>query len=164
MEKDERDLLIAQYKDGYRAIADALVKITPEELDAVPAPGKWTARQIVHHLADSEMTAAVRFRVLLAEERPAIKGYDQDVFAGRLHYDRPHEASLELFRAARASTAELMACLDERDWLREGTHSEVGRFGLDTWLRIYAPHAHKHADQITQARGAARQAAGKTRQ
>ena len=161
MEKDERDLLIAQYKDGYRAVSDALVKVTPEELDASPAPGKWTVRQIVHHLADSEMIAAVRFRMLLADEHPAIKGYSQDVYAGRLHYERPHEASVELFRAARASTAELMGCLTEREWLREGTHSEVGRFGLDTWLRIYAPHAHKHADQIRQARGAAQTAAEK---
>jgi len=152
MQPDERDQLIAQYKDGYRAVAEAVVKITPEELDAKPAPGKWSARQIIHHLADSEMTAAVRFRLLLAEDRPAIKGYDQDVFADRLHYERSHEASLELFRAARASTAELMGCLSESDWLREGTHSEVGRFGMDTWLRTYAPHAHRHADQIRVAR------------
>lgn len=158
MEHDERELLIAQYTDGYRAVADALLKITPEELDGSPAPGKWSPRQIVHHLADSEMTAAVRFRLLIAEDRPAIKGYDQDRFADRLHYERPHEASLELFRAARASTAELMGCLSEQDWLREGTHSEVGRFGLDTWLRVYAPHAHKHAAQIKAARGAARKA------
>jgi hypothetical protein len=161
MEHDERDLLIAQYKDGYRAVADALLKITPEELDASPAPGKWTARQIVHHLADSEMTAAVRFRLLLAEDRPAIKGYDQDRFADRLHYERPYEASLELFRAARASTAELMGCLSEADWLREGTHSEVGRFGVDTWLRIYAPHAHRHAEQIRAARGLSNRATEK---
>src|SRR5919205_1975632 len=154
MEQQERDQLIAQYKDGYRVVAEAVVKITREELDAVPAPGKWSARQIVHHLADSEMTAAVRFRLLLAEDRPAIKGYDQDQFARRLHYDRAHEASLELFRAARASTAELMVCLTEAEWLREGTHSETGRFGLDNWLRIYGPHAHRHADQIRAARGA----------
>ena len=156
MQPDERQQLIAQYKDGYRVVADALVKVTPEELDAASAPGKWSARQIIHHLADSEMTAAVRFRLLVAEDRPAIKGYDQDRFADRLHYERSHEASLELFRAARASTAELMACLTEADWLREGTHSEVGRFGLDTWLRIYAPHAHRHADQIRLARSAAK--------
>lgn len=155
MEKSERDQLIAQYKDGYRAVADALVKITQQELDARSAPGKWTPREIIHHLGDSEMTAAVRFRMLLAEDRTAIKGYDQDEFARRLHYDRPHEASLELFRAARASTAELMGCLSEADWLREGTHSEIGRYGLDTWLRIYAQHAHKHADQIRAARGSA---------
>ncbi len=155
MQPDERKLLIAQYEDGYRAIAAALLKITPEELDARPAPGKWSAREIVHHLGDSEMTAAVRFRLLIAEDKPAIQGYDQDRFAGRLHYERPHEASLELFRAARAATAELMGCLTEADWLREGTHSEVGRYGLDTWLRIYAPHAHRHADQIRVARSAA---------
>jgi hypothetical protein len=155
MQPDERQQLIAQYKDGYRVVAESLVKITPEELDASPAAGKWSPRQIVHHLADSEMTAAVRFRLLVAEDRPAIRGYDQDRFAERLHYERSHEASLELFRAARASTAELMACLTEADWLREGTHSDIGRFGLDTWLRTYAPHAHRHADQIRAARGAA---------
>jgi uncharacterized damage-inducible protein DinB len=149
MERNEREQLIAQYKDGYRVVAEALLKITPEELDARPAAGKWTAREIVHHLADSEMTAAVRFRLLVAEDRPAIKGFDQDEFVRRLHYDRPHEASL---RAARASTVELMGCLSEEEWLREGTHSEQGRYGLDTWLRIYAQHAHRHAGQITVAR------------
>src|SRR5437762_6681822 len=113
MQPDERQLLIAQYEDGYRAVADALLKMTPEELDATPGPGKWSARQIVHHLADSEMTAAVRFRLLVAEDQPAIKGYDQDRFAGRLHYERAHEASLDLFRTVRASTAELMGCLAE---------------------------------------------------
>ncbi len=156
MEHEEREQLISQYQDGYRVVAEALLKITPDELDARPGPGKWTAREIVHHLADSETTAALRFRLLLAEDRPSIKGYDQDEFAKRLHYDRPHEASLELFRAARASTSELMSCLSESDWLREGTHSDVGRFGLDTWLRTYAPHAHQHADQIRMARTAAK--------
>ena len=155
---DERQKLIELYRGGYAAIAEALLKITPEELDFKPGPGKWSVREIIHHLADSEMTAAVRFRLLLAEDKPAIKGYDQDRFADRLHYERSHEASLELFRAARASTAELMGCLTEADWLREGTHSEVGRFGVDTWLRIYAPHAHRHADQIRVARASLQKA------
>jgi hypothetical protein len=152
MEREERDQLIAQYADGYRVVSEALVKISAEELDAKPSPAKWSAREIVHHLADSESTAAIRFRRLLAEDRPTIHGYDQDAFAKRLHYDRPYEASLELFRASRASTAELMKCLTEAEWLREGTHSEIGRYGLDTWLRIYAQHAHRHAQQIRDAR------------
>jgi hypothetical protein len=154
MEREEREQLITLYQDGYRVVAEALKGVTPAALDARPAPSAWSAREIVHHLADSEMTAAVRLRLLLAEDRPAIKGYDQEEFARRLHYDRPYEASLELFRAVRASTAELMRGLSEAEWLREGTHSDVGRFGLDTWLRIYAPHAHKHADQIRRARAA----------
>ena len=74
----------------------------------------------MHHLADSEMSAAIRLRLILAEDRPTIQGYDQDEFARRLHYDRPHEASLELFRYAREATAELLELMTPADWTREG--------------------------------------------
>ena len=156
MDQKERDKLIAQYRDGYAAIAEALLKITDEELAARPGPGKWSVREIVHHLADSEMTAAVRLRLLLAVDRPVISGYDQDTFAARLHYDRPHEASLSAFRYARECTAQLLECLSEEDWLREGTHSESGAYSVSRWLEIYSAHAHSHARQIVEAVGTAK--------
>ena len=155
MDGKERDRLIALYRDGYRAVVDALHNIEEAELDARRAPGKWSAREIVHHLADSEMTAAVRLRLLLATDRPTIHGYDQDEFSRRLHYDRPHEASLEAFRYARECTAQLLERLTEADWLREGTHTEAGSFGVEKWLVIYSEHAHRHARQIVEARSAA---------
>ena len=155
MDVEVRKKLIALYRDGYRAVAEALLKITPEELDARPAPGQWSAREIVHHLGDSEMTAGVRLRMLLALDRPKIQGYDQDEFARRLYYDRPHEMSLELFRTARSSTAEILDRLTPEQWVREGTHSEIGPFGVEDWLKTYAEHAHKHARQIMVARAAA---------
>jgi hypothetical protein len=156
MDSQTRTELIERYKDGYRVVAEALVGATDEELDARPAPGKWTAREIVHHLSDSEMTAAVRARLLVAVDSPQIVGFDQDEFARRLHYDRPIEASLDAFKSARRSTAELLERLSESDWTREGTHSEVGRYTLERWLEIYAAHAHRHAEQILAARAAAR--------
>jgi hypothetical protein len=152
---EERKKLIAQYRDGYAAITEALLKITPEEHDRRPGPGRWSTREVVHHLADSEMTAAVRLRLLLAEDRPTIHGYDQDEFARKLHYDRPHETSLELFRWARESTAELLERLSPEEWVREGTHEEAGAYGVERWLTIYAGHAHRHARQIGEARAAA---------
>jgi|SRR5215211_2898906 len=155
MDSKERDRLIALYRDGYRAVVEALHNAADEELDAREGPGKWSAREIVHHLADSEMTAAVRLRLLLATDRPTIHGYDQDEFSRRLHYDRPHEASLEAFRYARECTAQLLERLSEADWLREGTHTEAGSFGVEKWLRIYSEHAHRHARQIVVARSAA---------
>ena len=60
----ERQKLIDQYKDGYRAVAEALIGATDEELDLRPAPGKWSAREVVHHLADSETTSYLRLRAL----------------------------------------------------------------------------------------------------
>jgi hypothetical protein len=156
MEVDARKELIARYLDGYRVVAEAIVGATDAELDARPAPGKWSAREIVHHLADSEMTAAIRLRLLLAEENPRIVGYDQDEFARRLHYDRPIEASLEVLKSVRRSTGEILERMSEAEWARIGTHTEHGRYSVGRWLRIYAGHAHSHADQIIVARQAAR--------
>src|SRR3954467_2723841 len=70
MTRDERQKLIEQYNDGYRVVAEALTGIDDEQLDARPGPGKWSSREIVHHLADSEMTAATRLRLLLPLEPP----------------------------------------------------------------------------------------------
>lgn len=154
MTPEERRNLIDMYRDGYTVVAEALHGITPQELDNRPAPGRWTAREIIHHLADSETTSAIRLRRLLAEDNPTIQGYDQDEFARRLHYDRPHETSLELFKAARAATADLLDCLTEDEWRRQGTHTESGAYGVENWLAIYAQHAHQHAQQIREARGA----------
>lgn len=151
MDTAERERLIALYRDGYRAIVEAMHGAGEAELSARPAPNRWSAREIIHHLADSEMTAAVRLRLLLATDRPAIQGYDQDAFSARLHYDRPHEASLEAFRYARECTAQLLERLTEEEWLREGTHSEVGTFGVFQWLETYGPHAHRHARQMVEA-------------
>jgi hypothetical protein len=159
MDRKERDRLIALYRDGYRAIVDALYNASDEELATRPAPGKWSAREIVHHLADSEMTAAIRLRLLVASDRPAIHGYDQDAFSEKLHYDRPHEASLEAFRYARECTAQLLERLSEDQWLREGTHSEMGPYSVEKWLKIYSEHAHSHARQILVARDAVRKQA-----
>jgi hypothetical protein len=155
MDHTTRAALVARYKDGYRVVAEALAGATEAELDARPAPGKWSAREIVHHLADSEMTSAIRLRLLLASDHPNIHGYDQDEFARRLHYDRPITGSLDALKAARQTSAELLDRMTDADWLREGTHSEVGRYTPEKWLEIYGVHAHHHADQIRRARAAA---------
>ena len=154
MSKNGRQEKIAQYAAGYDEVAKALAGFPREGLVAHPIPGKWSACEIVHHLADSEMNAAMRLRLLLAEDRPTIKGFDQDEFARKLYYDRPHESSLEAFRWARQTTAELLERLGPAEWVREGTHSEIGPFGVEEWLKIYAPHAHRHARQIREARTA----------
>jgi squalene cyclase len=152
---EERKKPIELYRGGYAAVAEALLKITDEEVARKPGPGRWSVREIVHHLADSEMTAAVRLRLLIAQDRPTIHGYDQDEFARRLYYDRPHEASLELFRVVRQSTAEILDRLTPAEWVREGIHTEAGPYGVEAWLKTYADHAHKHARQIRIARDAA---------
>ena len=155
MDPATRQHLIAQYKDGYRVVAEALAGATDAELDSHPAPGKWSAREIVHHLADSEMNGALRLRVVLAGPERVVLAYDQDQFARALYYGRPIEASLRAFKAARETTGEILDRMSETDWQHEGTHNEIGRYTLDRWLEIYAAHAHNHAEQIAAARASA---------
>jgi len=155
MATSSRDEQIEQYRQGYAAITAALNEITPAGLDAREGEGEWSPREIVHHLADSEMTSAIRLRLLVATDRPRITGYDQEEFARRLHYDRPIEPSLSAFKAARETTAAILDRMTEDDWQRGGTHSESGAYTVMDWLAIYAAHAHDHADQIRRARAAA---------
>lgn len=155
MTDQERKTLIDKYKDGYRVVEQALAGATEAELDLRPAPGKWSAREIVHHLADSEMESAIRLRRLIALDRPTIQAYDQNEFARRLYYTRPIGPSLQAFRAARETTAALLDRLTPEEWRREGVHTESGRYTVERWLEIYAHHAHNHAEQVTRARAAA---------
>jgi hypothetical protein len=156
MDRQQRAELIARYKDGYRVVASALEGASDKELDARPAPGKWTAREIVHHLADSEMTSAIRLRLLVAETHASIRPYDQEEFARNLYYDRPIANSLLAFQAARTATGELLDRMSDADFAKEGTHPEHPSYGVERWLQIYAEHAHNHADQIKRARASLR--------
>jgi len=156
MDQHIRQELIGRYREGHRVVVQALEGITTAELDTRAAPDEWTVREIVHHLADSEMTSAIRLRRLLAEEAPVIAGYDEQKFARRLFYDRPIEASLEALAAARRTTADIVERMSAEDWAREGTHTEQGRYSTEDWLEIYASHAHDHAVQIERARAKAR--------
>jgi hypothetical protein len=151
-ETTDRAALIERYRSGVADLEDALARITDAELDRPQASGEWTARQVVHHLADSESMAYIRLRRLLAETDPIIHGYDEPEWARRLHYDHPIEVSVAVVRAVRAASLQLLEALTPAEWQRTGTHSESGPYSVDRWLWIYAGHTHDHADQIRRAK------------
>jgi len=149
MTPEERKDLIAKYAAGYEEVINALDGFPADSLGAHPLPGKWSAREIVHHLGDSETFSAGRLRKLLAEDNPLIQGYDQDQFAIKLRYnERDMAPALEAFRLARETTMQLFDLMTEDDWKRAGTHTDSGRYTTEDWLVIYAKHAHNHAAQI----------------
>lgn len=148
----EQVAFLDQYCSALADLDDALAGATDTDLDRKQASGAWTARQIVHHLADSESMAYIRLRRLIAEDSPVIHGYDEPEWARRLHYDRPIAASLAVVAAVRGASLELLESLTPAEWARTGTHSESGAYSIEDWLEIYAGHTHDHADQIRRAR------------
>ena len=156
MDATRRAELVARYKGGHAALLASLEGIDDAGLDGRPADGGWTPREVVHHTADSEMTAGIRLRRLVAEENPVIVGYDGDTFAVRLRYaDRPIEPALDAIAAARSTTAQILDRLTDAEWARTGTHTESGAYGVEQWLETYAVHCDDHADQIRRARAEA---------
>ena len=155
MDRTERERLIEEYRAGAAEVDAALAGITAEELDRrPPEPDGWTAREVAHHLADSEAMAYTRLRRLIADDDPVIAGYDEPVWATRLHYDRPIEPSVAVMRAVREASAQLLESIGESEWSRSGVHTESGPYSVEGWLRIYASHPREHAEQIRAARGA----------
>ncbi len=148
----DRKAQLERFRTGFQGVQDALDGITADELDRRPPGSDWSAREVVHHLADSETTAYIRLRRLIAEDHPLLPDYDEEAFARRLHYDRPIEPSLDVLRAVRVASLQLLESLTPAEWDRSGTHSVSGPYSVDDWLRIYAGHSHDHADQIRRAR------------
>lgn len=145
--------LLERYRRGPEVLAVVLTGVFGEEEDFVPAPGKWSARQIVAHLADMELVAAHRFRQVIAEDHPTLVAIDQDAWSANLDYARRKpKQSLETFRRLRAENFELLKALPEAAFERTGNHTENGSVTLLRLLEGYAGHAEAHARQLQELR------------
>jgi hypothetical protein len=150
--------LLERYRRGAELLAVVLTGVFGEEEDYAPAPGKWSVRQIVAHLADAEMVGAHRFRQVIAEDNPTLIAYNQDAWTANLDYARRKpKQSLETFRRIRAENYELLKGLPEPAFERAGNHSENGRMTLRQLLEGYAGHAESHARQLQEIREAYKQ-------
>ena len=147
--------LLERFRRGAELVAVVSTGSAGAEWDFVPAPGKWTLRQIICHLADSEMIGRYRLASVIAEDNPTLLWYDQDAWAANLDYSkRKFSQALETFRRVRGENHELLKDLPEETFARTGTHSKNGVLSLKDLLLMYAGHAEGHARQIKEARGA----------
>src|ERR1035441_3402148 len=94
--------LLERFRRGPELLATALAGLSGEEEDFVSAPGKWTIRQILAHVADAELVGAHRLRQVIAEDSPLLIAFDQDAWTRNLDYARHQPThSLETFRRIR---------------------------------------------------------------
>jgi len=139
-----------------------LTGVYGEEEDFAPAPGKWSIRQIIAHVADAELVCAHRARQILAEENPTLIAFDQDAWTRNLDYARRKpKQSLETFRRLRGENFDLLKDLPESAFARAGNHSERGTVTLRQHIETMAQHAESHARQMQAIREEYKKAKGK---
>ena len=144
--------------DVLRHTADALDAslrgLTVEEILRPEAPGKWSVRHVLRHLADSEIVWAWRIRLVLAQDRPALTGYDQDAWADRLGYEGAEPvAALREFRTVRDGNLRLLDRVTPVDLKRVAVHAERGEQTLELMIKLHAGHDLLHLNQIKRIRG-----------
>ena len=130
-------------------IAETVKSLSDEQTRFKPSPDKWSIRQIVAHLVDSEMVLNSRVRWAAAEPGKAIVAYDQDKWAATSRYqDVPVSQSLETFTAARGWLLQFLRRLTPAE--REGyiQHEERGKETIAHLLKMIAGHDLNHLKQI----------------
>jgi DinB superfamily len=155
--------LLERFRRGPELLAMATTGAAGPELDFKPADtdekrDRWSVRQIVCHLADTEAVCAMRFRQVIAEDNPSMPGFDGAAWARSLDYEkRKISQVLEIVRVLRASNYELLNSLPPATYERAGTHSEMGNVTLLDLLRTYAEHLEGHVRQVQTTRAAYRE-------
>jgi hypothetical protein len=145
--------LLERLRRGPEVLAMVLTGVYGEEEDFIPAPGKWSVRQIVAHIADAEMVGAHRMRQVIAEDNPTLVAFDQDKWTQNLDYaKRKPKQSLETFRRVRAENYELLKDLPPAAFQRTGNHTERGPVTLLSLVEGYADHAESHARHLMELR------------
>ncbi len=136
-------------------LEQAVKGLTDSQLDTPYREGGWTVRQVVHHLADSHMNAFVRAKLIITEDNPVLKPYNQDDWATTVDgRTLPLQSSLSILRGLHERWVTLLKSLPENAWSRTGQHPELGAVTLERQLMIYSGHGDKHVGQITGLRAA----------
>jgi len=140
-----------------RTLRERLAEFPADQLRVPEAPGKWSGFMVFAHLADTELVAGFRLRMMLAHDRPVITAYDQDFWATRLHYDRTTpEENLDRFTALRKANLHLWAGATAEELTRVGLHGERGEESVDRLMRLAAGHDRAHLRQLARIREAVR--------
>jgi hypothetical protein len=153
---DDRDPMevLSKTPAGLRTLVTAAAA---DELGIPEAPGKWSATMVVQHLADTELVWGWRLRLILAQNRPPITGYDQDAWAIRLRYAEVdiHDALAD-FEQFRSSNLRLLHRMPESERDRIGLHAERGEESVAHIIRLTAGHDVLHLRQIERILSAVR--------
>jgi DinB superfamily len=152
---DHNPIDVLQRTEG--EIRRAIDGLTAQQLRTLEAPKKWSIAGVIQHLADSEVVWAWRLRLVLAQERPPITGYDQDLWAERLRYgDADPEQALREFGVLRGGNLRLVKRATPADLQRVGVHAERGEESVAHMMKMYAGHDLLHLNQIARVRDSLR--------
>ncbi len=150
LNESQRQALVEGIAAAPANMRAAVVKLSEIQLDTPYRPDGWTARQVVHHVADSHLNAYTRFRLALTEDEPTIKPYDEAAWAELSDAKTaPVEVSLVLLAKIHERWEMLMRTLAPATFARTFKHPDLGAMSLDVQLQLYDWHGRHHIAHIS---------------
>lgn len=147
--REERAKQIGQLTEVHETLAKLTSHLNEDQLNVPYRSGGWTIKQIIHHMADNDMNAYLRFKRGLTEDAPMGSSYDQDGFAGLSDYrDVPIDNSIQLLAILHARLATLVQRLDTDAFARKLNTAALGEITLDIALQRFVWHNRHHIGQI----------------
>jgi hypothetical protein len=144
--RQEKITVIREFPEKVSAM---LAGLSADQLDTTCGDGEWSVRQVAHHLADSHMNSFIRLKLILTEDNPPLKPYDQDAWATLPDTaGLPVKASLTILEGLHARWVTIFENLSEEQWARPGVHAEAGSITPDDLLDMYATHCREHLEQL----------------
>ncbi len=132
-----------------RDVTLAAFAATPEQLARSYAPGKWTLRQLLLHLVDTEGVLLDRLHRLAADDKPLLWPFDENRWMAELGGGaRSLATAATLFTATRAAVLELASLVPPERWTRAGVHAEAGRTTFGEVLQKVHRHNAHHLEQV----------------
>ena len=124
-----------------------------DELELQYRPGSWNIKQVVHHLADSHMNSFIRFKLILTEDNPTIKPYDEAAWAKTADADNEEITdSIDILEGLHKRWVTLLKSLKDEHKKRTYFHPEYDQqFTLEWMLGLYDWHCKHHLAHIKQA-------------
>ena len=148
--EENREVLIRQVETQPSLLRRIVESLTHEQRETPYRPGGWTVQQVVHHLADNNMNAYIRFKRGLTEDAPSSPPYREDLWAEFPDYRLLMvEESLVLLNILHRRFAVLLSALESQGFQRTLSHSVLGKITLDEALHRFVWHNRHHIAQIS---------------
>jgi hypothetical protein len=147
--KEDKKQAIQRIRQLTAKMEAAVAGLSDRQLDTPYGEGKWTPRQVVHHVADSHMNALARMKLILTEAKPTWFAYKQDEWAKTPDVlTLAPQVSLAIIKGVQERMALLLEGLTDDDWKRVGVHPERGDMTIDDLAELYSRHGDKHVGHI----------------
>ena len=151
-----KEKILENFKSGAEKLGEVIKDLNEEQLDLSLGPGKWSIRQVVHHLVDDGdgVSIEIKMALVLGNARIHIEGHPgNEIWSDKLDFDkRDIDSCLKLIKAHRLYLADLLSHFsnkwDQTMTILDADGKEMQKLTIEEVIRLVNDHMFGHIAKI----------------